>query len=273
MKIGKNHVPALLIYEKSRAGAFGPAVIELHAWGESKSVKARRLAPRPALRGYVEAHIDLMGHGERAGPDLMQRAKDNFPRLGMDILKTTAYDVNAVIDYLDNRKDLGITKIGAAGYSMGGGVAVLAMTLDNRIAAAAAVNSGVCDYGASISNSVYGALQGWRTDAGRQIDSALQADYAMLDPLLHLDNFQRRPLFLMCNRHDRIAGCESSILLAGKLASVYGAESNRIELVVNEGPRNDGDPMLSHMPDIETLKLVDRFLDKHLLGTEHGTAR
>lgn len=271
--IGQERVPAFLIYEKARAGKWGPAIIELHAWGECKSVKGRRLAPRPALRGYVEVHIDLWGHGERAAPDLLSRAKDNFPRLGMDILKNTAHDINAVMDYLESRKDLGIAKTGVAGYSMGGGVAVLAMMLDRRIAAAAAVNSGVCDYGASGSNQVYGALQGWRTDIDRQLDPGLRADYLKYDPLLHPENFQHRPLLLMCNRNDKIAGCDSSLRLAAKLAALYGADSNRVELVVNEEPRETAEPMASHMPDIAALAQVDRFLDRYLLETGQGSSR
>lgn len=45
------------------------------------------------------------------------------------------YDVSAVIDYLQTRKDVKIGKIGVFGTSMGAAVAIQASTIDNRIAA------------------------------------------------------------------------------------------------------------------------------------------
>lgn len=45
------------------------------------------------------------------------------------------YDVSAVIDYLQTRKDVRIGKIGIFGTSMGAAVAIQASTIDNRIAA------------------------------------------------------------------------------------------------------------------------------------------
>ncbi|MBA4389033.1 MAG: hypothetical protein C0404_13715, partial [Verrucomicrobia bacterium] len=262
IKFGKSAVPAFLVYDKSRIGSFGPAVIELHGFGEAKNLKARRLQPRPALRGYVEMHFDLKWHGERVEPGFEDRCRDNFPKVGMEILKVTAGDMIAAVEYLDNRKDLGITAVGAAGYSMGGALAILGMSLDKRIAAAAAVNSGVCDY-AGATNSVYGMLRGWKTDSARQVDDELRADIAKFDPVLHIDDFKQRPVFLMCSSDDRIAGAGSSILLAGKLRQSYGLNSNRVELVVCDAP-DVSDPMMSHMPDIAKLKLVDEFLDRYL---------
>lgn len=264
IKFGKTAIPAFLIYQKARIGNFGPAVIEMHGFGESKNLKARRLQPRPALRGYVEMHFDLKGHGERTETDFEERCRDNFPKVAMDILKTAAGDVIAAMHYLENRKDLGVTKVGITGYSMGGAAAMVSMRLDKRIAAGASVNSQVCGFGDESTNTVsYSALRGWKTDTARQVDAMLRADHAKFDPVLHLDDFEHRPVFLMCGRNDRIAGCDSAILLAGKLRQNYGADSNRVELIVVDGPV-EKDPMASHMPDIMKLKLVDEFLDRNL---------
>lgn len=272
VRIGQLGIPILLIYEKDRIDKPGPAIIELHGWGESKSRKQRRLAPRPARRGYIEIHLDLRGHGERPEPNFTDRCQKDFPKVAMYVISQTAEDISSIIDYLETRKDLRIGGIGITGYSMGGSVAVIALTLDERISAAAAVNGGNCDYLTANTNSLkvsFAKLQGWGTGLNGQPDDELKAWYLKYDPILHLDRFMNRPVMFFCNRDDRIVSPDSIIKLHEKLMTIYGADTNRFLLMVNtpdflKGEKENIDPMVSHLPDMEKLHLVDDFLDKYL---------
>ena len=155
---------------------------------------------------------------------------------------------------------------------MGGSAAVIALTLDERITVAAAVNGGNCDYLIANTNSLkvsFAKLQGWGTNPDSWHDEELKAWYLKYDPILHLDRFMNRPIMFFCNRDDRIVSPDSIIKLHEKLMTTYGAETNRLVLMVNtpdflRGEKENLDPMMSHLPDMEKLHLVDDFLDKYL---------
>lgn len=211
VRIGSDHIPMFLIYEESRADKAGLAILELLGWGEAKSTKQRRLSPRPACRGYVEVYFDLWGHGERSEPDFAARCTDNFLKMAMYVLRRTAEDAKAVVSYLKERKDLGITRIGLVGYSIGGSIAIIALTLDERIDAAVAVNGFlVCDYLNEYLNRDCARPQESTTDKESLVDEDLKTQCVQYDPLLHAEKFRKRPVMLFCNVDDQIANPEGT---------------------------------------------------------------
>jgi len=180
----------------------------------------------------------------------------------------TARDLHEVVDYLERRKDLGVTAVGAAGYSMGGSAALLGLTLDRRIATAASICGTGCDFLAGATNTAYAARQGWNTDVRNPPDPNFADDCQRYDPLLHPTRFQHRPILFLGNRHDRIAPPDGVVRLFAKLRETYGPDSDRLVFLLDSPePSNAAaaDPMLSHLPDLKKLALVDEFLDRHLL--------
>jgi len=134
-------VPTVLVKQRGVASR-RPVVIVLHGTGGSKEAMVPRLREL-AARGFVAVAIDGRYHGERAYPiasgmppyqDAILRAF----RTGSEhpFLYDTVWDVMRLIDYLETRPDVDVSRIGLTGISKGGMETYLAAAVDPRIAVA-----------------------------------------------------------------------------------------------------------------------------------------
>lgn len=114
-----------VLFEPSGSGPF-PAVIDIHGInGQSEwdFETGRRLA---AL-GYVTLAVDLFGRRSRDYPDGLHQ-RDRFR-------PTVPDDLAATVTYLQSLTNVIPTRIGAVGWCMGGGYALLLAVADPRLAA------------------------------------------------------------------------------------------------------------------------------------------
>lgn len=102
-------------------------IIYLHGVGDCK-IDGLRLAALLYKNEYNVFLYDARRHGQSEGM---------FCTYGY----YEKHDVSAIIDYLKNRKDFIIGKIGLFGTSMGAAVALQAASIDNRVTAVVAENS------------------------------------------------------------------------------------------------------------------------------------
>jgi dipeptidyl aminopeptidase/acylaminoacyl peptidase len=108
---------------KGTSRAKGTIVI-LHGVSESK-IAGLPMAKQFHSRGYNVFLYDSRRHGESGG---------EYCTLGYH----EKHDAMIVVDYLLERKDLNVGKIGLFGWSMGAVVAILVASIDSRIAAVVA---------------------------------------------------------------------------------------------------------------------------------------
>lgn len=134
-------VPAIVVKSLTSTGR-RPVVIQLHGTGGTKEQLLPRLVTL-ANRGFLGVAIDARYHGERGS---------NAPGLSTPyataIFKTfqtgqerpffydTVWDVMRLIDYLDTRPDVDVSRIGLGGFSKGGIETYLAAAVEPRIAVA-----------------------------------------------------------------------------------------------------------------------------------------
>ena len=114
-----------VLFEPSGSGPF-PAVIDIHGInGQSEwdFETGRRLA----AKGYVVLAVDLFGRRSRDYPDGLHQ-RDHFRPMVPDDLKAT-------VTYLQSLKQVAPDRIGALGWCMGGGYALLLAVADPRLAA------------------------------------------------------------------------------------------------------------------------------------------
>lgn len=108
--------------------------------GRPTLTQVNKIAEAAKKKGYVVISIDSRYHGKRKDPDKTLRSI----MLTMDVLgnktdyqamiKDTVLDYRMLLDWIDSQEQLDSKRITVAGYSMGGQVALLLSSIDNRIA-------------------------------------------------------------------------------------------------------------------------------------------
>ncbi|KAI7840401.1 hypothetical protein COHA_005832 [Chlorella ohadii] len=139
-----------------------PAVILLHATGVDMSSLAEQQAAF-ARRGFVAVAIDCRYHGARS--EVGAGARDGY-QLALvrawrgsgerPFLLDNVWDLQRVLDYLQQRPDVDAARIGVTGISLGGMHSWLLAVADDRIAAAAPM-IGVQHFGWAVQQGKYHA--------------------------------------------------------------------------------------------------------------------
>ena len=133
--IGSLKMRIALYRLKSTTGKLPVIIREEHALGHLEEV------PQILDRGYlfVEfAREDL----DPDKPDTIGPAQRAYPNHDWGTLAVWAWGAMRVVDYLETRDDVDITKVGITGHSRGGKVALLAGALDERFTLVAPNGSG-----------------------------------------------------------------------------------------------------------------------------------
>ena len=137
----QERVPTLIVQPRSSPGR-RPVVIVLHGANGRKEQQLTRLT-QLARRGFIAVAIDGRYHGERLGPVpgpsttyvnailAAYRSRQSHP-----FVYDAVWDVMRLIDYLETRDDVDMTRIGLMGESKGGMETYVAAAIETRIAVA-----------------------------------------------------------------------------------------------------------------------------------------
>ncbi|KAK4274287.1 hypothetical protein QN277_017533 [Acacia crassicarpa] len=132
----QGRLPVLILSLKGNKHQRRPAVVFLHGTGSSKESFCPLLKAY-ASRGYVAVAIDSRYHGERAhSATAYQEALISAWKTGktMPFIYDTVWDLIKLADYLTQREDIDISRIGITGISLGGMHAWFAAFAEKRYA-------------------------------------------------------------------------------------------------------------------------------------------
>lgn len=136
-------VPLLVARDlaKRREGSRG-AILWYHGFGVDKETHRSELA-RFARAGFVAVGVDVVGHGERAAPDLEARKQasqaDAFLSV-VEFARATAAETPALVDYVVMNGHAGAPdRVALSGISMGAFVVYGAALADPRVTTAVAI--------------------------------------------------------------------------------------------------------------------------------------
>jgi fermentation-respiration switch protein FrsA (DUF1100 family) len=123
---GQSEIPALMMSPRGRAEA--PVVVYQHGYTGRKENDLGNLLPL-AERGYRTVSLDARLHGERRPADFAERFERDFAGIFHQVVMDTAADLSVVLN------ELGVTKAGFIGVSMGAYIAYRALVDEPRLAA------------------------------------------------------------------------------------------------------------------------------------------
>lgn len=146
-----------IVYPADASGPV-PLLLGLHALGRAHQrmlqaeykgrptiEQTHRITAMALARGHAVVALDAREHGERAAPgrkgsDILRELhwwgrREPYERMIIDTLK----DYRLLLDWAVTQPGIDAGRIGAAGYSMGGQMALLLGALDARIGAVAAI--------------------------------------------------------------------------------------------------------------------------------------
>jgi len=145
----RKRVSGYLALPKSGEGPF-PCILLLHGladskekwlklpeWGHESAVYDNDISNKLINAGFAVFAIDAEFHGERSVNNDYETPKVFFGAerayQGREMLIQTIIDYRLSIDYLESRSEIDANRIGALGYSMGGGMTFGLAAIDSRI--------------------------------------------------------------------------------------------------------------------------------------------
>ncbi len=144
------HVPGFIELPKSAATTPAPIVLLVHGWSGGKDdwwedgnyISGGEMRKALLEAGYAVLALDAPAHGERSNEidylhvntfeDANAPAKINFFTF-TEIAVQTVKDYRRALDYVADRKDVDMARVGIIGYSMGGMDAFYLLCVEPRI--------------------------------------------------------------------------------------------------------------------------------------------
>jgi len=212
---------------------------------------------RLADSGFLAVTMDARDHGERMKPRFWQRLRENMPQFFFPILLGTAEDIGKVIDYLEERPEADVDRVGMLGVSMGGFITVLSVTLEERIRAAVSVLAGA-NYRILMRRQTQ--VNGLRESLSlskrplEDFDEYSKEFVEKYDPINHVDRFKHTPALLLLNREqDPLVPLDCATSLYDALKLVYKDAPDKLKIKTYLGAVHEGSPEME-METIEWFK-------------------
>ncbi|MBI5116295.1 dienelactone hydrolase family protein [Candidatus Poribacteria bacterium] len=186
-------VPALLA-TPAHADPPYPVVLILHGvFGHKTSVNQIKRSAFLVNAGYATLRIDGQYSGERAtssGSGIGLQAQ--YCYRNRDAMIQTAIDLMRAVDYLATRNDINMSRVGFAGFSMGGAVGALFCAHEPRVRAVALGVTGGDFTRLNIRVGDKGAEE-WLRNA-----------YSVVDPVRYVSGISPRPILMLNASNDQV---------------------------------------------------------------------
>ena len=194
-KMWLGDIPTLFYYRDKHRKS--PVVIMQHSahfLKEELSIWCHRLADK----GYFVAAIDAWHHGERVHPEQGDMFANRFTELLADVVEGTSKDLGKVIEYLKRRREADTSRVGMAGFSMGGWVLWGTLVLEPRITCAVSVVSAGAPADMAKDRSARQKTKGKAFHRAmkrlERLDATLHPEKAGIRPILMLSGAEDHPM-------------------------------------------------------------------------------
>ncbi len=133
ISVHNQKVTALLTVPKSGSTPY-PVIILMHGYGDRKTVDYVKVGHDYMWKsGYAVLRLDIANHGDRFTDDYDFSFTDGDRYWTRDILIQTVFDLRRAVDFIRDRKELDIGRIGYLGISLGGIIGTVFCGTDQRV--------------------------------------------------------------------------------------------------------------------------------------------
>jgi len=224
--IGKDRIPILLFFHKKKKPT--PAVMCIHGWTGNKESMLRHCV-RMADAGFLAVAVDARMHGERIDVAFYSKTAENFARTFYSVVTETAADLSRVVDYLVERSDVDLNRLGLMGVSMGGFVSLIATQMEKRVKVVASV-LGAGDFGAFGEWVSSQKVLPYDQKLAGHLDEETEKLIKHYDPLSNLRKFPLTTLLLMGGATDPLIPKEGIMQLYEGLKPLYASSPGSLKL-------------------------------------------
>lgn len=219
-------VPGIAIYPKGKTKL--PLVVLLHSFRGSKEAM-EPWAHDLAARQLFVLTIDLHLHGERTVAGVFE--KPNLSSLGDEYavfihqvsIAHSARDFPFILEGLQKRKEIDLSRVGVAGISMGGSLAMVLASQEKRVSVAVSL-VGACDFWWDVTKIPPGPRQ---EDKKKQYGQRVQRMVSSIDPWTRLEAMPPTALFVANGRNDLSIDIESMRSFNTKMRGLYASIPDR----------------------------------------------
>lgn len=198
------HPAVLALPGHDGPGGYGAAAIAHRRWDKNYQ---RAFGARLAERGYVVLAVDVAGIGELRYLDYLSLVNHGL-LVGEPLLGVMLEQAHEAMDYLLARPEVDPRRVGTAGVSLGGELAMFAAVLDPRVAFAA----------------VSGFLPSYRTVGGQHASSLYVPGALRVADVPDLAGMVApRPMLLQAGRQDPFFPYDEVLDLTERVRRIYAA--------------------------------------------------
>lgn len=270
VQVGSRNIPAYTLTLEDLSNNPRPAVILIHGGGITDLIeyanpqyKGEWFIPRYehvpyslAEAGFLVVAIDAWWAGERYRPEYAEIARDDTILAIFRAWVRTRTDVSTVVDELLSRDDVDPERIAVAGWSGGGITSLMAITKDDRIAAALAWKAGP-DFLTKIEARGQSMLVDDSLDTNPEFIELLRRE----DPIYYYDRIPPRAVALIGNREDPAMPRQLAENFVEKLRPYYHDNPEHLLLSLYETPKPTHD--LAPEPLVEGCRWLINVLGRH----------
>jgi len=224
--IGNDKVPALVFFHKSEKPQ--PAVICLHGFTGNKENMLQHCL-RMADAGFLAVAIDARMHGERLDPSFWNKMSENFPRTFFLVVSETAKDLTQVVDFLEERPDVDLSRLGLMGISMGAFISLIAVQLEKRVKTVASI-LGAGDFQLFVERISSQKVLPFEQQLMNHPNEETKKLVRKYNPLNNLKKFPPTSLLLMGGSQDPLIPREGITQLYGALEQYYALNPEKLKL-------------------------------------------
>lgn len=268
--IGERGVAAYVLETEAPGAGERPAVILIHGGGITDALESGKpqykgewfiplydyIPYRLAEAGFLVIAIDAWWAGERHRPEHDALARANPIAALFHGWVETSHDVSDVIDGVLARGSVDPRRIGVAGRSGGGIVALMTACTDERVVAVVAWNAGA-DFVAIANGRGQGILMNQAL-----ADKAFREELQEADPIHHYRNIPPKALALIGNADDPLMPRQAAQALYDELLPLYTDAPHRLLIRFFETPQP------THELDAAAYNLGCEWLERHLGNTD-----
>lgn len=239
-------IPYILFYDESVIKQ--PLMIIAHGFNNDK-FEGMKYALKLAQEGVSTLCLDLSRQGDRYD-GFMEHIKSDldFGNILFSTLEESSEDIEKIIDLIKGRKQFDSKRIGITGISHGANLSYYMLKKNSRIKLAVPI-LGAPNFEELLAYSMEKELEEFLSDKEKELLDFVRR----LNPKIHIDKQETRPLFMINGKNDEDIPCSFAKMMYESIKERYQKNNGCLAMLITEDGHHLSDEMIDSA--IEWIKI------------------